>query len=877
MVGIVGARVGPWLIAAMVVFLAASNVYAIPGAITDCGTGLSGLRGISDVDGYYSLENDVDCAGTDFTPILNGYTFKGTFDGQGHRISNVVINMPSSQYVGLFSIMDGAELRNVSLVNVNVTGDDDVGGLVGYATSSTITGCDASGVVSGASDDVGGLIGYGSGLTVAASSADVRVSGNDYVGGLLGYSEDSSLTGSSALGEVSGHDYVGGLVGTQRHETFCFLGDTPVLMADFTHRQIRDVKAGDYVRSFDEQRGVFFNARVVKTFRHMADRYLLINGGLKVTSNHPLYVNGAWVPAGEVSVGDMLSGEDLANVTVRSISKVFGQVPVYNLEVDTGNVSAGSGWGHNYFAGGLLAHNKLLRKGDVQASGSDSGSDVVVDFISTENISDCHASGKVTAETYVGGLAGASYADVLDSYAEGDVFGTSRVGGLIGYFNGAKATRTYASGSIVQDGEAAAIVGGLIGEAVSSTINESFSWVRLVNGTGVVGGLIGSSTDSDVYDSYSRSNVMSSGDYVGGLVGKYQNGASAKRTYASGNVSGPGGYHGGLIGYLVFEDVSDSFATGEVTGQSGTTGAVVGSDFFIGDYVGTITNVWWNNASTPAKCKGEGVADCHAVYNNLNYFQGTGSPTSGPMGAWDFDTVWNVTNGYPILKWQPILTTTAVPQGGHRGMTKTRHDLAVDIQGPPGQVGSRMAFFVHKKDVPDFPLFGIGYRISLEGSSQQGGASDALGMVFFTPVKAGEYEFATTDNGLYHKYVMEFNVIGAATTTTVSTTSSTFATSTTSPPSTSVKHASTTSTTAYLTTTASSSSSSVTTSTTLKSESLPFTDGAVKAGGGSNSLLSLLILLFLIGLIFATVVALGTYGFLKSGNESPHGTRLGNV
>ena len=94
-----------------------------------------------------------------------------------------------------------------------VSGNNDVGGLVGENSNyGTITGSYATGRVSGGSN-VGGLVGENRG-GVTASYATGRVSGGSNVGGLVGENFNSdTITGSYATGRVSGNSEVGGLVG----------------------------------------------------------------------------------------------------------------------------------------------------------------------------------------------------------------------------------------------------------------------------------------------------------------------------------------------------------------------------------------------------------------------------------------------------------------------------------------------------------------------------------------------------------------------------------------------------------------------------------------------------------------------------------------
>jgi len=65
--------------------------------------------------------------------------FSGIFDGSGHTISNLTINRPATDYVGLFGITSAASaIWNVGLIGGGVSGANYVGGLVGgnYGTVS---------------------------------------------------------------------------------------------------------------------------------------------------------------------------------------------------------------------------------------------------------------------------------------------------------------------------------------------------------------------------------------------------------------------------------------------------------------------------------------------------------------------------------------------------------------------------------------------------------------------------------------------------------------------------------------------------------------------------------------------------------------------
>ena len=174
----------------------------------------------NDLDGHYVLVDDIDLSHIDdFSPI-GGYDsgFTGTFDGNGHTISNLTIDRPGGANEGLFFGMDGT-VENLTLRDVDVTGGEAVGGLAGVSTG-IITESRVTGEVNG-DQRVGGLVGVAWAGEIRDSRSEANVTGNLLVGGLVGQNEpDSTVTKSSATGEVSGSDerWDGGLVGTNAGE-----------------------------------------------------------------------------------------------------------------------------------------------------------------------------------------------------------------------------------------------------------------------------------------------------------------------------------------------------------------------------------------------------------------------------------------------------------------------------------------------------------------------------------------------------------------------------------------------------------------------------------------------------------------------------------
>ena len=149
--------------------------------------------GANDGDTYW---ND----GDGWEPI-GDYPYQAVFEGNGRTIANLFIDRATEDDVGLFSeVGQFGLIRNLGLEAVDVTGRDNVGGLVGDGEEAGVGRCHVTGSVSG-QDVVGGLA--GSLDRVWSSYAAVRVSATgDGVGGLAGAAD--IIVVSYATGRVTG-------------------------------------------------------------------------------------------------------------------------------------------------------------------------------------------------------------------------------------------------------------------------------------------------------------------------------------------------------------------------------------------------------------------------------------------------------------------------------------------------------------------------------------------------------------------------------------------------------------------------------------------------------------------------------------------------
>ena len=183
----------------------------------------------------YRLKADLNLKDTPFNGIGSAdQPFTGMFDGQGHTISHVTVNAPEGENAGFFNVIKGATIRDLKLVDVEITGKTNVGGLAGSAqvqldsddlsknVANLIGGCSVSGTVTG-TKNVGGLVGLNEGKTdpktlfsiasaVDKCAASVTVNGKEMTGGLVG-KNGGTITKSSSGGTVKGDTTTGGLVG----------------------------------------------------------------------------------------------------------------------------------------------------------------------------------------------------------------------------------------------------------------------------------------------------------------------------------------------------------------------------------------------------------------------------------------------------------------------------------------------------------------------------------------------------------------------------------------------------------------------------------------------------------------------------------------
>ena len=134
----------------------------------------------------FLLTADLDLTGVDFEPIgweliyekssANYYyhPFSGTFDGQGHTISNLTVHRTMCNSA-LFGYTENATIKNLNVIGADILGVKRVGGLIGMMKGGTLENCTFRGRVVNCGIGTGKNTGsYTGGLVGQLASGVVR-------------------------------------------------------------------------------------------------------------------------------------------------------------------------------------------------------------------------------------------------------------------------------------------------------------------------------------------------------------------------------------------------------------------------------------------------------------------------------------------------------------------------------------------------------------------------------------------------------------------------------------------------------------------------------------------------------------------------------
>jgi len=549
-------------------------------------TNLLELQNMSiDLTADYTLAGDLDASdtanwnsGLGFNPVGNNADpFSGTFSGRGYAITNLYINRPTSDYVGLFGYMDTAasSAQQVSMVSVNVTGRDYTGGLVGYNHGGNISSVDITGDVTG-DDDTGGLAGTNTG-NISIIHSGVTVNGATNVGGLAGSNQGGGLISKSlASGSVTGTgDSVGGLAGSNAGNITNTYSSAEVNGAS---------KAGGLVgnNSSVVDRSYAFGAV------HGSD--LSSSGGL-VGSNTGDVTNSFYDSS---TTGQ---SDDTGKGTPKSTSQLMSPATF-------------SGWDFSVAGDGTIGNWVMAERPYLQLERTTIITTLAELQMMAIDLGAAYTlAGSLDASTTSGWNAGMGFNPVGDSSNK-----------FTGSFEGAN---HIISGLYIHRTDTDDV--GLFGATDGAMIQQLRLASVNIAGRDNVGGLAGSTIAGSIFHVYTTGYVTGD-DYVGGLVGA--NGNSISNVYSLAAVSGSTNV-GGLAGSNS-STVDQSYSAGAVTGNTDKGG-------LIGSNTGDVTNSYYDSTTTgQSDDAGKGTPRTTGQMMSSDTFTGWNfeSAGNGPLGNW---------------------------------------------------------------------------------------------------------------------------------------------------------------------------------------------------------------------------------------------------
>ncbi len=519
-------------------------------------------------------------AGTFGWPF-SGPPFAGVLDGDGHTIWNLTVG--GIRCAGLIGQMEaGAEVKNLRLVGVNVSGSDGysgglvglvgtgagggitncssvgtvrgftyIGGLVGYGCAR-ITRCFSGGMVYGSAWSVGGLVGYSCGHTQQCYST-AAVTGAAWVGGLVGES-DSTVIECYSTGRVNGGSSGGGLIGKDypySQTTRCFwdmetsgqsssAGGTKKTTAQMQTASTFLNAGWDFAGETANGTEDVWSIDEGKDYPHLSwetshEKY----GGGSGTEDDPYLIQTA-EQMNDIGVhpGDWSKHFTLvADIDLSDFDGKAGR-PAFNLIGPDTNPAT---W---YYDPEAIPFTGVF-DGD--------GHTISNLRIAGQGYLGLFCCLEVGAEVRNLGVLNAS------------VTGSRRaIGALVGYSGGSSITCCYSTGKVSGTDTS---VGGLVGYTRGGSVTCCWSKAEVTGASFSVGGLVGESWGA-VTDCYSTGAVGGTGTWVGGLVGG--NYGPVTRCYSTGPVNG-----GGLTGCAGGgSSVTDSFWDAQTSGRAESAGGI---------------------------------------------------------------------------------------------------------------------------------------------------------------------------------------------------------------------------------------------------------------------------------------------------------------
>jgi hypothetical protein len=692
-----------------------------------------------DWDKHFKLMADIDLSsftGASYNIIGVDWEnpFTGVFDGNNKKISNFNYSSINRLFVGIFGCINApnAEVKDLGLIdtNIDVHQGHKVGTLVGNLANGVIINCYAQGGSVSGDEGVGGLVGWSFGSTITDCYTTTNVSGNEDVGGLTGYG--GIITNCYTTGEISGDDDVGGLAGNNRQTMTNCYSTASVTGNIFVGGLIGDNQGGSATNCYSSApvTGTYYvgglagdNARgsITSCYSIASVTGTEHAGGLVGTNDlgriTDSYSSGS--ATGNNSVGGLVAHNGRGTITnCYSTGQVDGELNVGGLVgYLAGNVSAsfwdtqtsgqttsvgGSGlttaemndpntfinagwafWGSpdvpNFVwvepeGGGYpILWWQLPRNFGLPAFSGGTGEPNNPYLISTADelnsighnhrLMDAHF--KLINDIDLTGVDFYSIGASLYPFAgtfDGNGKTISNLIGTQGLFEYVKGEHAHIKDLGLIDpnlySEAGNSVGPLVGLLRKGTIINCYTQGGSVSGNDRIGGLVGNNSSS-IANCYSSASV-SGGVRIGGLVGGNYTG-TITNCYAKGSVSGNYYAFGGLVGGNSAGTIKNCYSVGHVQEPS----VQVFSPLDIGGLIGSTSNdgtvitSFWDTQTSGQTTSAGGKPSTGGIPLETHEMQ---TSTIFLIVGWDFvgetangtDDIWWINEGqdYPRLWWE---------------------------------------------------------------------------------------------------------------------------------------------------------------------------------------------------------------------------------
>ena len=218
------------------------------------------------LSGNYVLTADIDLNGCEWTPLgvfmpgsdENGqpteypdmsFAFTGTFDGNGHTISNFTVSQGEAYTAGLFGCLACASVSDLTVKDVSAEGFLMVSDVVGYAFMSSVSGVKlVNGVIHVVPNEMseegmfGGIVGAAMGSVITDCEAQVNITVEEgktanvgIVGGGWQNTSAANCVGHGSIRVGSGCYGIGGVSGCgfgAEYFTGCSAEDVTITVGD---------------------------------------------------------------------------------------------------------------------------------------------------------------------------------------------------------------------------------------------------------------------------------------------------------------------------------------------------------------------------------------------------------------------------------------------------------------------------------------------------------------------------------------------------------------------------------------------------------------------------------------------------------------------